>query len=207
PTVNAVEEVWDWAYQSMLLRANTIISYANDDRNEDLWESVKEKNEVLAEAKFFRAYTHNMLANLYGGVPIIDTIFFEPKTDFVRNSRIEVLEFAKEDLEFASQWLPKTVPPEREGRIVKAAADHLLTEVYISLGEYDNAVQSANDVIDSGLYQLMTERFGSEVNEPGDVFSDLFRDGNQNRSSGNLESIYVWQFEDLTIGGQGTSKG
>lgn len=207
PTVNAVEEVWDWAYQSMLLRANTIISYANDARNENLWESMEEKNAILAEAKFFRAYTHNMLANLYGGVPIIDTIYSEPKTDFVRNSRAEVLEFAKEDLEFASQWLPETVPQEREGRIVKAAADHLLTEIYISLGEYDNAVNSANDVIDSGLYQLMTERFGSEANEPGDVFSDLFRDGNQNRSSGNLESIYVWQFEDLTIGGQGTSRG
>lgn len=70
-------------------------------------------------------------------------------------------EFAKNDLEFASQWLPATVSKNNEGRIVKAAADHLLTEVYLGLGQYQDAIDSASDVIDSGLYQLMTERFES----------------------------------------------
>jgi len=104
-------------------------------------------------------------------------------------------------LEFASLWLPKTVT--QEGRIVKAAADHLLSEVYISLGEFDKAIASANNVIDCGLYHLMTTRFGSGANKPGDVFSDLFLEGNQNRKSGNFESIYVWQFEEYTPGGAG----
>lgn len=205
PTVNAVELVWNWAYRDMINRANTIITYGNDASLFDIWDDEAERNAVVAEAKFFRAYTYNMLANLYGGVPIVDTIITTPKTDFVRVTREEVLQFVREDLEFASQWLPPTV--QQEGRIVKAAADHLLSEVYISLGEYDMAISSADDVINSGLYRLMTERFGSERNEPGDVFSDLFRDGNQNRSSGNMESIYVWQFEDMTPGGQGTSNG
>lgn len=207
PTNNAVAEVWDWAYRSMLLRANTVIISASSPSNRDLWETEEEKNAIIAEAKFFRAYTHNMLTNLYKDVPLIDTVYTTPKTDFQKSSRLELLTFAKEDLEFASQWLPPTVAAENEGRIVKAAADHLLTEVYISLNEYDKAVESANKVINSGLYELMTERFGSEANEPGDVFSDLFRDGNQNRSSGNRESIYVWQYEDLTLGGQGNSRG
>src|SRR5690606_10373861 len=35
----------------------------------------------------------------------------------------------------------------------------------------------------------------------GDVFSDLFLDGNANRSSGNQETIFVWQFENMTNGG------
>lgn len=64
---------------------------------------------MIAEAKFFRAYTHNMLANLYGGVPIIDTIYVSPKTNFVRNTREEVLQSARADLEYASKWLPATV--------------------------------------------------------------------------------------------------
>ena len=207
PTNNAVSEVWDWAYRSMLLRANTVIVSASLPSNAGLWETEAEKNAIIAEAKFFRAYTHNMLTNLYKDVPLINDVYTSPKTDFQRSSRQEILTFAKEDLEFASQWLPPTVSSDNEGRIVKAAADHLLTEVYISLEEYDKAVESADKVINSGLYELMTERFGSEANEPGDVFSDLFRDGNQNRSSGNTESIYVWQFEDLTLGGQGNSRG
>lgn len=205
PTVSAVEKVWDWAYREMINRANTVISYASKTELTGIWTNDAEKNAVIAEAKFFRAYTYNALANLFGGVPIVDEVITTPKTDFVRASREDVLNLARTDLEFASQWLPTVAS--QDGRIVKAAADHLLAEVYISLGKFDQAVASANAVINSNLYQLMKTRFGSERTFPGDVFSDLFRDGNQNRKSGNLESIYVWQFEDMTPGGQGTSLG
>lgn len=198
---------WDWGYSNMLNIANTIIVYAQRPEISHIWASDAEKNAIIGEARFFRAYTHNLLANLYGGVPIVDTIYTGPKTDFVRNTRAEVYESAKKDLEFASQWLPESVSKNREGRIVKAAADHLLTEVYINLNDYDKAIESASKIINSGLYQLMTERFGVEKDLPGDVFSDLFKDGNQNRSSGNLESIYVWQFEHFTPGGGGSSRG
>lgn len=202
PTTGFVRYFWNWAYEEMILRANTIIEYAQKPELEGIWSSEADKNAILAEARFFRGYTYNILANLYGGVPIVDQVYASPKFDFVRASRQEVYEFAKNDLEFASQWLPTTV--EQEGRIVKAAADHLLTEVYISLGQYDDAIASATAVIESGLYQLMTTRFGAFKDSPGDVFSDLFKEGNQNRSSGNLESIYVWQIEESTLGGGGT---
>ncbi|RTE55383.1 RagB/SusD family nutrient uptake outer membrane protein [Arenibacter aquaticus] len=201
PTRDIVVDTWSWCYRILLIRANTIITYAEKPESANLFESEAEKNAIVAEAKFFRAYGHNLLANLYGGIPIMDTLNLVPKNDFTRNTRKEVYEHCKKDLEFASQWLPETVSGDKDGRIVKAAADHLLTEIYISLGEYDNAITSASRVIDSGLYELMTERFGVNMDQPGDVFSDLFIQGNQNRSSGNKESIYVWQFEDGIAGG------
>ncbi|MEQ9437396.1 MAG: RagB/SusD family nutrient uptake outer membrane protein [Cyclobacteriaceae bacterium] len=205
PVTPEVRTNWNWAYSTMLPQANTIIVYANKPQSEDIWESEAAKNAVIAQAKFYRAYTYNFLANLYGSVPIVDTILNAPRFDYTRAPRQEVYEFAKNDLEFASQWLPETT--DLPGRIVKAAADHLLTEVYISLGEYDKAVESASQVINSGNYQLMTSRFGSDQDQPGDVYSDLFLGGNQNRSSGNLEAIYVWQFEEFTEGGGGTRGG
>jgi hypothetical protein len=207
PATLCVQRYWDWAYSDMLLKANTIIVYANKPELSKIWANEAEKNAIIAEACFFRAYTHNFLANLYGGVPIVNEIYSSPKTDFVRNTRAEVYESARKDLEFASKWLPATVAKANEGRVVKAAADHLLSEVYISLKQYDKAVSSASQVIESGLYKLMTTRFGSEKDLPGDVYSDLFKDGNQNRSSGNLESIFNWQFEDQTPGGQGGNSG
>lgn len=207
PSQVVVSFYWNWAYRTMLLRANTIIAYAGRPEAAAYWKSEAQRNAVIAEARFFRAYTFNVLANLYGGVPLVDTIYSAPKADFVRATRKQTYELAARDLEFASQWLPPTVPKTKEGRIVKAAADHLLSEVYISLGEYDKSIAAATRVINSGLYNLMTTRFGSERTEPGDVFSDLFRDGNQNRSSGNMESIYVLQIEDETPGGQGGTVG
>lgn len=207
PITNELKTNWNWAYKNMIPQANTIIVYANKAESKNIWATDAEKNEVIAEARFFRGYTYNFLANLYGGVPIVDTIANNPKFDYKRSERKQVYEFAKADLEFASKWLPETVPASKEGRIVKAAANHLLTEVNISLGDYDSAIESASRVINSGLYQLMKSRFGNQKDMPGDVYSDLFIDGNQNRSSGNLESIYVWQIEDFTEGGGGSRDG
>lgn len=116
-------------------------------------------------------------------------------------------DFARTDLEFAIQWLPVTVAKTSEGRIVKGAAEHLLTEVYISLGDNDKSIATATGLIDGGIYKLMTTRFGANASKPGDVYSDLFIESNQNRSSGNLESIYVWQYENLTPGGAGGNGG
>jgi starch-binding outer membrane protein, SusD/RagB family len=200
PVYGTVNFYWSWAYSEMISRANTVIIYAQKS-NSSIWKDEAERNAIIAEAKFFRAYSYNVLANLYGGVPIVDNIFDSPKVDFTRATRKEVLEFVKNDLVFASQWLPATVDKSKEGHIVKAAADHLLAEVYISLEDFDKSIASASLVINSGLYQLMSNRFGSEVTNQGDVFSDLFRDNNQNRSSGNKESIYVIQIEDVTPGG------
>ena len=202
PVAEHVEFHWTWAYTQMIPLSNNIITHAEKPENSAIWEDEADKNSVIAEARFFRAWTYNILANLYGGVPIVDKALTEARFDFVRATREEVYEFARADLEFASQWLPETT--DLEGRVVKAAADHLLAEVYISLGQYDNAITSASEVINSSHYQLMTERFGNFSNEPGDPFSDLFLDGNFNRSSGNQESILVWQIDDYTVGGTGS---
>lgn len=197
PTQTSVDHYWDWAYLRMLPRANVIIEYA--ERPAARWASEAEKNAIVAEARFFRAYTYNVLANLYGGVPIVDRVYNEPKLDFVRATRQQVLAFAERDLVYAAQWLPLTTP--LDGRIVRAAAQHLLSEVYLSLEQFDKSIESASAVINSGQYQLMTNRFGRFTNQPGDVFSDLFRDGNLNRASGNREMIWNIQFEFQTPGG------
>ncbi len=198
PSLGAVNHHWEWAYQTIIPRANTIIDYA--DRPGAVWKDEAEKNATIAEARFFRAYTYNILANLYGGVSLVETVSTEPKLDFQRATRKDVYQFAANDLEYAVQWLPKTTTT--EGRVVKAAASHLLAEVYISLGEYDKSIASASAVIGDGQYQLMTTRFGKYATQPGDVFSDLFKDNNQNRStSGNKETIWTLQFDFQTPGG------
>ncbi|OOQ59765.1 RagB/SusD family nutrient uptake outer membrane protein [Mucilaginibacter pedocola] len=205
PTASATSSYWNWAYTQMVLRANTIIEYASKPESAALFANEAEQNAYIAEARFFRAYTYNTLAELYGGVPIVDRTYQSPKTDFTRSTREQTYDFARQDAEFASQWLPATVANDKQGHIVKGAADHLLTEIYINLKQYDKAIASASAVINSGLYRLMTTRFGVNAAQPGDVYSDLFLEGNQNRSTGNQESIYVWQFENLITGGGGST--
>ena len=204
PSLASVTAHWNAAYQKVIPRANTIIDYAQ--RPTAVWKDDAEKNAAIAEARFFRAYAYNILANLYGGVPIVEHVASEPKLDYSRATRQQVYEFAAKDLEFASQWLPKSTA--QDGRIVKAAADHLLAEVYISLGQFDKSIASSSAVINDGQYQLMTSRFGKYATQPGDVFSDLFKDNNQNRNtSGNKETIWALQFEYQTPGGTTANTG
>ncbi|NEW85450.1 MAG: RagB/SusD family nutrient uptake outer membrane protein [Mariniphaga sp.] len=207
PTSGNVNQWWDWAYTKVIKNANLIITRAE---NPAVKWTDEEKNAIVAEAKFFRAYAYNSLVNLYGGVPIVDKELTAPRYDFVRASRLEVLKFIESDLDFAVQYLPNVVTDvKKDGRIFKAAAYHLLSEVCISLGKetgtatyYDKSITSATKVIDgtTGNYKLMTSRFG-DLSRPGDAFSDLFWTGQQNRASGNLETIWALQYEYTTPGG------
>lgn len=204
-----VEGYWRWAYTDMLRQSNLIL---DDLKNPDLVLSEEARQNFSGQAKFFRAYTYNVLVNLYGGVPIVESVITEPKFDFQRASRLAVLEFIRKDLEEAVEEL-NVMTNASNGRVYKAAAYHLLSEVYISLGMetgdvsfFDRAIEAASTVLDGdvGNYQLMTARFG-DLSREGDVFSDLFYTNQQNRASGNLEVIWAWQFESFTIGGGSNS--
>lgn len=174
-----------------------------------VWSIAGQKEQIQAEIRFFRAYAYRCLANMFGGVPILDTPVTEPKLDFVRASRKDVYDFAIKDAEFAAQYLP--IQLTQDGRVVRATADHLLSELYIAYSDnggtasYDKAIAAATRVVNGtdGNYKLMTDRFGSRMNEQGkDVYWDLFRMGNQNYlQAGNKECLWAVQFEYNTPGG------
>lgn len=169
------------------------------------WETEDDKNKKKAEILFFRAYAYRLLGHAFGGVPIVTEATTVPRFDYVRASRKEVYEQAIADAEFASMYLPKE--PSQPGRIVKATADHLLAELYIALSDnggdnskqlLEKSISYASKVIggEDGDFHLMKERFGKRKDTEGkDVYWDLFRMGNHNRQDGNMESLWVIQFE------------
>ena len=207
-TLDATIVYWDWAYKRVIIRANTVLENIDDPKLEI---SDAARGNIKGQALFFRAYAYNFLANIYGGVPIVSELLTEPKFDFVRSTREEVLQFVAKDLEEATQILYLDV---EDGRIPRAAAFHLLSEVYISLGMetgdasfYDKSISAASKVInkEAGDYQIMTQRFGPASSKPGDVFSDIFANGQINKSQGNKEVMWAWQFESFTPGGSNTA--
>ena len=158
-----------------------------------------------AKARFFRGLAYRTLAYLYGGVPITLEEITAKKTDYVRATKDQVIAQAISDVKFAAENLLK-ISAVKDGEINSAAAYHLLSELYLSDGEYQNAADAATKVIsgDCGAVGLMTSRFGSRKTEtPGDVYWDLYRTNNQNRTSGNTEGLFVIQMENLgtTAGG------
>lgn len=167
---------------------------------------------IEAEARFFRGYAYTMLAHLWGGVPIVLEETSGPKKDYVRASRDETYLQAASDLKFAAENLPD-IDEGEESRINKLAASHVLSEVYISLKKWNEAITEASKVINHPNTNLMTQRFGTRVNDSAhpeyswargndkDPYWDLFQPGNQDRSAGNTESIWNLQFAYQVSGG------
>ena len=141
-----------------------------------VWASEEEKARVIAEARFFRAFAYRNLGELYGGVPLVTELATEPRYDYTRSTRLETYQFAIDELEACMNDLPETTA--EAGRLVRAAAQHNLCQLYIDKGvvlseegggdanaAYNKAIEYANAVIDGGLYSLMTDRFGTRAQE------------------------------------------
>lgn len=189
PTDGVTKTIWKETFK-LVTNANVIlnrISMPNEVEEKD-------KTVIIAEAKFFRAFAYRILAHLYGGVPLILEEITVPRRDYVRATREEVYQQICQDLEDAYQVLPD-IDKTKDGKVNKQVAQHLLSEIYICLNRYDDAIDMASKVIDYPGLGLMTNRFGSRKDEEGDVYWDLFRLDNQNRSSGNTEALWVLQYD------------
>ncbi len=197
------ETVFNFFYK-LIANANTAIYAASLDNVS--FESEESKAYMLAQARFFRAYAHGNLAELFGGVAIVTEMATEARYDFVRATREETYQYAIDELEAIVDDMPET--SSQAGRLVKGAVQHYLSEFYLALGTetsssdaFDQAIKWASEVIDGGTYSLMTERFGVRKNEENtvtggaDVWWDLFRNGNINYTDGNMESIWTFQVD------------
>lgn len=92
-------------------------------------------NASVGTARFFRAWQHFYLLQLFGGVPIADHVFdvSDPKLFDVRNSRYEVIHFIANDLREAIRLLPqeKNISAEDKGKVSKEAAKAFLARVLL----------------------------------------------------------------------------
>jgi len=164
--------------------ANTIISRIDD----IVWAEQENRNRILSEALWFRAYWYYRLVNTYGDIPWVGKELKGPKLDYYSTSRWTILDKIQSDLEFAVEWLPDF--PANGGDVTKGAANHLLAKVYLANCDFDNAILATTAVL-NGPYDLMTQRFGiDEGNAFYDLMWDLHRVENKNASE-NIETIYA----------------
>jgi starch-binding outer membrane protein, SusD/RagB family len=200
-TDGAASYTWGWAYR-MINNANIIIENVENPALGGMTQ--KNKDQVNGEARFFRAYAYNILATLFGKVPLVTVPLKAPKTDFTRASLDSVNNLIAADLVFAGDKLPdiESVKTNSKGKMYsranKAMAQQLLAEVYLRMGKWDLAEAQCNAVINSGRFSLITARYGKNISLPGDPFSDMFVYGNERRVQGNKEAIWVMEQDNPT---------
>ena len=127
------------------------------------------KKQVVAEAKFFRAYAHFHLAALWGeGVPMVDHLL-NPDEYHVGNSEPgAVWSLVEKDLKDAIAVLPSKSGVDDKSllRVSKEAAEVYLGNAYLWQKKYADAATEYEKVIDSGKYQLWDGEFENLTHVP-----------------------------------------
>jgi hypothetical protein len=198
PAQGYLSNLWAWLYQT-INAANTIIGRAE---NPDIKWTASEKNQIVGEARLVRAWAYRHLTYLWGDVPLSlqeskgDNI----RTDWERNPRSAVRKAMEDDLLFAEANMADPAP--NGARFPKAVATHYLAELYLATGDFAKAKAKAQTLVNGSLYKLVTARYGINRTQPGTPFTDMFLDGNSNRSEGNTEALWVIQNEYLAQGAE-----
>lgn len=156
-----LDQWWASSY-SAIATANTAIKYIPE--TPGLPDA--EARQLLAEARFFRAFNYFFLVKNFGGVPLItepytttDGIYVARATaDAVYNLIIEDLNFAVDEGDLST-----TPFPMNGFRVTKGAAATLLADVHLqragypvqAQGSYASAATAARIVINNGSHQLI----------------------------------------------------
>lgn len=145
--ITRVGQMWDLFYQS-IRNANLVI----DKVPQAAELSEEEKASFIGEAKFLRGLIYFIMVRNWGGIPIRTEANME-EANIQRNTEAEVYDLIQEDLASAENNLPETVS--LSGKPTLWAAKSVLADVYLHLEQYTEAMNKANEVIQSGEYALV----------------------------------------------------
>ncbi len=111
----------------------------------------------LGEAKFFRAYSYFNLVRAFGEIPKIDFVITADRSGNVPKSSVnDIYALIDDDLNEAASLLPISWEPKYLGRLTSGAAKSLQAKTALTRGNWSTALNKAQEVINSGMYNLNT---------------------------------------------------
>lgn len=181
PVNQQLRDIWGWMF-SGVNRANYILEF--QDKTD-----FTGKNEVIAQARFLRAYYYFELVKWFGDVPLVvdKRILFGDQFSVDRTPKAEVYAQIELDLQFAADNLPYVQA--ETGRITKGAAQALLGKAYLYQNKFAEAASVLENLIQNGPHSLV----------PYAEFADLFEHDYEN----SVESVFEVQYSELEGAGFG----
>lgn len=178
---------WTELYNG-IFRANQVID--NVPNMEELTED--QRKEIVAQAKFLRAFFYFELAHSFGQA-VIKTTSITAEHHKPLSSIQEInTQVIIPDLTEAIQYLPKTRPEAELGKVTWGAAVALLGKVYLYDEQWTAAAEQFKLVIDSDLYSLapnFLDNFRHDVAYNSESIFEVPFDGSIN--AGTATSHYV----------------
>jgi hypothetical protein len=174
-----LRDLWNWMFAGVN-RANYILEF-KDKTN------FNGKEQIIAEARFLRAYYHFELVKWFGAIPLKGDARFKlgDEKNIPRSPVSEVYASIEVDLEYAIANLSVVAP--QTGRATKGAAQALLGKAYLYQDKFDEAADVLEDLIIDDNYSLVTN------------YNSIFENSGEN----GTESVFEVQYSDAEGAGFG----
>ncbi|MGL2963564.1 RagB/SusD family nutrient uptake outer membrane protein [Flavobacterium sp. RSB2_4_14] len=167
-----LRDIWNWMFAGVN-RANYILEFKDKTDFDG-------KEQIIAEARFLRAYYQFELVKWFGGIPMKGDARFKLNDEktIPRSTVDEVYTSIENDLLLAIADLSATAP--ETGRATKGAAQALLGKVYLYHEKFVDSANIFETLITTGGYSLVSN------------YNTIFENNNEN----NVESVFEVQYTD-----------
>lgn len=167
-----LRDLWNWMFAGVN-RANYILEFKDKTDFEG-------KEQIIAEARFLRAYYHFELVKWFGAIPLKGDVRFklDDEKTIPRSPVNVVYESIELDLRYAIDHLNAVAP--QTGRATKGAAQALLGKVYLYQEKFVDASEILDELILSNTYSLVTN------------YNTIFENSGEN----GVESVFEIQYSD-----------
>lgn len=167
PNQFVINDYWRGRYKGINLANQCITNIPNIAMDEGL------KNRYIAEAKFLRALLYFDLVRAFGGVPTPQSLPIGNEI-YTRSPEADVWALIESDLTSAASVLPASYGGSDKGRATSGAAKAMLAKVYLYNQRWGDAQRLAEEVINSGSYNLESDFYKvfrvEKENGPESVF-------------------------------------
>ncbi len=147
-----MDNVWDACYRAINVANGSIQAIP------DITFNNYDPDQLMGEAKFFRAFNYFLLVKTFGAVPLF-TSYIEALSDDVyaeRTSADEIYALIEDDLEYAMANLPATKFYSNSCLISKPVAAMVLADVYMQEGKYSQALTPLQYLVNESGHALLT---------------------------------------------------
>ena len=180
---------WNNIYET-ISRANYAIKYIPE-----VFETESEFSlQLIAQARALRALSYFYAVKIWGDVPLVTEPYESVDQEFFidKTNKEEILDQVITDLIFASEYCRETFSGDNT-RILftQGAANALLTHVYMWRKDYENAIVSAEKVLDNNLYSLVSMNDWSKIFTSGYSNESIFEIGYDDTQTSGLRTLYA----------------
>ena len=168
PTSISFGELWESNFEG-IARANKAI-----DLLPTIDISTAQRDQLMGESRFLRAYFYWNLVRCFGGVPLIPKVPKSAEEIEALNYRAtadQVYDFIDADLEFAAATLPASQLSTQTGRVTSGAAKALLAKSSLYRKRYGKAESLCAEIMSSNTYSLFSD-YSKLFREVGEFCSE-----------------------------------